>query len=144
MDGTDHGKRGSAMDELFDLTAPDGFWQYAVGMRGVRVERIQRADDLRVDDLVSRALLLQFAGEYYRRVIRQKRRPRNVPVIGRDHHFRPEMRNVVTARNLRRILHRQKRGVLAMIEHGRAFEDEIAEKYRSKEKTSTLQPLMRN
>src|SRR3546814_6209465 len=54
MDGTDHGKRGSAMDELFDLTAPDGFWQYAVGMRGVRVERIQRADDLRVDDLVSR------------------------------------------------------------------------------------------
>src|SRR3546814_12774375 len=82
MDGTDHGKRGSAMDELFDLTAPDGFWQYAVGMRGVRVERIQRADDLRVDDLVSRPLLLQFAGEYNRRVIRQNRRPRNVPVIG--------------------------------------------------------------
>src|SRR3546814_16004423 len=93
-----------------DVCSSDLFWQYAVGMRGVRVERIQRADDLRVDDLVSRPLLLQFAGEYHRRVIRQKRRPRNVPVIGRDHHFRPAMRNVVTARHLRRILHRPQRG----------------------------------
>src|SRR3546814_20605374 len=85
-----------------DVCSSDLFWQYAVGMRGVRVERIQSADDLSVDDLVSRPLLLQFAGEYHRRVIRQKRSPRNVPVIGRDNHFRPAKCNVVTARQLRR------------------------------------------
>src|SRR3546814_14281091 len=119
MDGTDHGKRGSAMDELFDLTAPDGFWQYAVGMRGVRVERIQRADDLRVDDLVSRPLLLQFAGEYPRRVIRQKRRPRNVPVIGGDHPFRPALHNVITDPPIRRILPLPPPGVSAFLRNGR-------------------------